>query len=87
MENLPDARTKVILTKDKAQDEDGMYVYSMAEFYLPEDRQETAETIEENFEAWWKFAEADSEEAATTEERIEALEEAIDSIIEMLIGE
>jgi hypothetical protein len=85
VEYLPDDRTKVILTKDNTQDEEGAFTCSMAEFFLPEDREETEESIEESFEAWWKYAEAEGEDIASTEERIEALEEAVDTIITMLI--
>lgn len=51
------------------------YRYDEVVFYLPEDRDETVESIEENFADWWVYGSTDVEGEVTLEDRISALEE------------
>lgn len=55
-----------------------VYVYDEVVFTLPYDRaEETAESIEAEFEGWWIFGENDGEEELTLEERVAILEEVL----------
>lgn len=84
-EKLPDGRRRFVLSDGFAaveQDEEEqapMFQGTQADFVLGADRTEAAADIEAAFDAWWDYAtEWQSMEAApTTEERLEALEEAI----------
>lgn len=58
-------------------EEDGqtMYVYDEAVFALGADREETAEDILEDFDAWWTFGTQPEEPLPTLEERVAAIED------------
>lgn len=77
-EVCPD-KTLVWLTdnvEEVQQEEQTIYEYDELVFALPEDRHETAETIEEAFDAWWLYGCEDHSEP-TLEERVTILEEII----------
>lgn len=59
------------------------YVYDEAVFNLPNDRAETAESIAENFDAWWAYASQPDQPEMTLEERVAMLE---DMVLELMIG-
>ena len=83
LEDLPNGRTRVILSKDAVlvEKEDGsVWEYEEAAFYLPEGRTETVESITENFDAWWAYSEVDHSEP-TIEERVSAIEEFIMDLV------
>lgn len=52
-----------------------LYHYDEVVFNLPEDREETIESITDDFESWWIYGQNDEEEEITLEERVSALEE------------
>lgn len=66
-------------------DEDGnkFYKYDEVRFQLPYDRQETLESISENFEDWWIYGSDDSYEDMSLEERVTTLEELVISLLEV----
>lgn len=56
--------------------EDGpVIVYDEVVFVLSEDRTETAEDIEANFEAWWDYGSQPEEPTPTIEDRVRAIED------------
>ena len=61
-------------------DEGTTYEYDEVVFNLPDDREETAESIQAAFAAWWEFGQQEEEEA-TVESRLSALEDVIMEIL------
>ena len=84
-EKLPDGRHRFVLSdgfaavEQNEEEQTPMYQGTQADFVLGADRTETAADIEAAFTAWWDYAAAwqSMEAVPTTEERLEALEEAI----------
>lgn len=61
--------------------EDGKtYEYDEVVFDLPDDREETVESIQASFAAWWEFGQQEEEEV-TVESRLAALEDAVMEIL------
>lgn len=61
--------------------EDGKtYEYDEVVFDLPDDREETVESIQASFAAWWEFGQQEEEEA-TVESRLAALEDVVMEIL------
>lgn len=58
-------------------EEDGqeMYVYDAVTIQLDKERTETAEDIQEDFDAWWEYGSQPEESVPTLEERVAAIEE------------
>ena len=86
LENLQEGKTVVRLADhitEEVVDERPSFTYDEVVFNLPEDREETVETITEGFAAWWEFGQQEEEAEATLEERLAALE---DAIMELLGG-
>lgn len=83
IELSPDGGRMAVLT-DHVQEitgEDGtIWEYDEVKFKLPEDREETAKSIKENFDAWWEYGQQ-KEEEVTIESRVSALEDAIMEIL------
>ena len=78
VEQCPD-RTIVWLTDNvqEIQTEDQtVYQYDEVQFDLPEDREETEETIAENFDEWWLYGQEDHTEP-TLEERVSIIEDIL----------
>lgn len=63
-----------------ATDEGATYEYDEVVFDLPDDREETVESIQAAFAAWWEFGQQEEEEA-TVESRLSALEDVIMEIL------
>ena len=85
IEALPDGPQRIIISKDisEVQSEgETLFQCNRAEFYAPDDRVLTVESVEENMDAWWAYA---SEEHVdpTIDERVSVLED----VVSMLIGE
>lgn len=59
------------------------YEYDEVVFNLPDDRTDTAEEIEEEFDAWWLYGQ-DDEEESTLEQRLSDLE---DIVFGLIVGE
>lgn len=83
-EKLPDGRRRFVLSDgfspvETEEEQAPMYQGAQADFILGNDRTETSADIEGAFDSWWDYAAAwqSIEAAPTTEERLEALEEAI----------
>ncbi len=79
VENLPAGRRVVRLADNVVgrTDNDGtVYEYDEVVFDLPEDREETAQSIENNFDAWWAFGQQPVEEI-TLEQRVSDMEELL----------
>lgn len=77
MERRPDGTANVRLADNiKEEDRDGqtIYVYDEAVFALGADREETAEDIQTDFEAWWEYGIQPEEPMPTIEERLELVE-------------
>ncbi len=82
LENLP-GKTLVRLTDNvtayQIDDEvpQVMFRYDEVAFYLPEDRaNESAESVEANFSAWWAYGQSErATETISLEERVTTLEE------------
>lgn len=78
LEVCPD-KTLVWLTdnvEEVQQEEQTVYEYDELVFVLPDDRQETAASIEASFDDWWLYGCEDHSEP-TLEERVSILEEII----------
>lgn len=78
MEVCPD-RTIVWMTdnvEETTVEDQTVYLYDELRFDLPEGREETAASIEANFEDWWLYGCEDHTEP-TLEERVSLLEEII----------
>lgn len=52
-----------------------LFKYDEVVFYLPDDREETAASIEESFADWWAYGSTDEDAEITLEDRVSALEE------------
>lgn len=84
-EKLPDGRRRFVLSdgfeavEQNEEERSPMFQGAQADFVLGSDRTETAADIEAAFDSWWDYAAAwqSIKAAPTTEERLEALEEAI----------
>ena len=80
VEVLPEGKTLVRLADNIKKNKDPeteqtTYQYNEVVFYMPDDRtEETAESIQEDFNGWWIFGQEEEQEA-TLEDRIAALEE------------
>ena len=59
-----------------------MFQCNRAEFYAPDDRVLTVESVEENMDAWWAYA-SEEHKDPTIDERVSVLED----VVSMLIGE
>lgn len=85
IEHLPNGVRNVRLSGevDEVETEEGGtgYVYDEVVFELPEDRDDTVESITQNFDAWWEFGQQESEEI-TLEQRVSDLEEALMALLE-----
>ena len=78
MEQCPD-RTIVRLADniEEIQIEDQtIYQYEEVTFNLPDDRQETTQSIAENFDEWWLYGQEEHEEP-TLEQRVSLLEDIL----------
>lgn len=78
LEECPE-KTLVWLTdnvEEERQEEQTIYRYDELVFTLPEDRQETAESIEASFEEWWLYGCEDHSEP-TLEERVSLIEDIL----------
>ncbi len=79
LEHLP-GRTVVRLadniTQRQDEDENTVYVWDEAEFDAPPDRELTAESVEEDFAAWWEYGEQEIT-VPTLEQRVSDLEEVV----------
>ena len=84
IEMLPDG-TKTVRLADNietVESEEGTSIqYDEVVFDLPEDRDDSVESITANFEAWWDFGQQETEEI-TLEQRVSDLEEALLSLLE-----
>lgn len=84
IERLPDG-TKTVRLADNietVESAEGTAIqYDEVVFDLPEDRDDSVESIEANFEAWWDFGQQETEEI-TLEQRVSDLEEALLSLLE-----
>lgn len=84
IEMLPDG-TKTVRLADNietVESEEGTAIqYDEVVFDLPEDRDDSVESITANFEAWWDFGQQETEEI-TLEQRVSDLEEALLSLLE-----
>lgn len=84
IEMLPDG-TKTVRLADNietVESEEGTAIqYDEVVFDLPADRDDSVESIEANFEAWWDFGQQETEEI-TLEQRVSDLEEALLSLLE-----
>lgn len=49
---------------------------------MPSDRTETIQTIETNFDSWWKFGQQEAEDEISLEQRVSDLEDIIISLME-----
>jgi len=84
IEMLPDG-TKTVRLADNIEtvesEEETAIQYDEVVFDLPEDRDDSVESITANFEAWWDFGQQETEEI-TLEQRVSDLEEALLSLLE-----
>ena len=84
IEMLPDG-TKTVRLADNietVESEEGTAIqYDEVVFDLPEDRDDSVESITANFEAWWDFGQQETEEI-TLEQRVSDLEEALLALLE-----
>lgn len=84
IERLPDG-TKTVRLADNietVESEEGTAIqYDEVVFDLPEDRDDSVESITANFEAWWDFGQQETEEI-TLEQRVSDLEEALLALLE-----
>ena len=84
VENLPEGLQRVIISQDikEVEKEDGnVFQYDVAEFYMPDGEVATVESIEENLEAWWQYAE-EEHEYPTIEDRVSILEDVVAWLLE-----
>lgn len=72
---LRDHIEEVRITEGKVKQT--VYQYDEVVFIMPEDREETVESIVENFSSWWTYGAQPEEPAPTLEERIQVLEDVI----------
>lgn len=80
IENLPEIGRRVVLTKNAEVSEES-WIYDEADFILPDDREETEESILKSFDAWWDYAAEDHSEP-TLAERVSLIEDVIAIIME-----
>lgn len=77
----------VVLTRNVSEyiGEDGtkFYQYGEVRFQLPYDREETIQSIEENFDDWWIYGEEGSKDDPSLEDRVTDLEELVISLLEV----
>lgn len=77
----------VVLTRNVSEyvDEDGtkFYQYEEVRFQLPYDREETTQSVEENFNEWWIYGEEGTEDNISLEDRVPDLEELVISLLEV----
>ena len=87
LERLPEGPVIVRLAANihEAETEDEIstiYEYDEVIFQLPDDRaEETAESIQADFSAWWEYGQQAEEEEVTIEDRLSALEDMIFEIL------
>lgn len=70
-----------VITKNVSvvlQDDQEMYQYDEARFYVPDDR----EILEEDIDEWFEYA-SEEHNPPTVEERIETLEDIVEYLISM----
>lgn len=87
LERLSDGSAVLRLTDNIREEERRgrkAYIYDEVIISLDKDRKETAQDIEENFDAWWAFGSEPEEGIPTLEERVSVLE---DAMMELLGGE
>jgi len=72
---LRDNIEEITTTEDEI--EQTTYLYDEVVFLMPEDREETIESITSNFASWWAYGAQPEEPAPTLEERVQALEDVI----------
>lgn len=84
IENLPDGRHVVRMADhvaERADDDGAVYEYDEVVFELPEDREETVQSVTANFAAWWEFGQQPVEEI-TLEQRVSDLEDLLLGMME-----
>ena len=84
LEVLPEGQ-RVLLSSNvhKVEEEDNIsYEYDEVIFLMPPDRTETIQTIETNFDSWWKFGQQEAEDEISLEQRVSDLEDIIISLME-----
>ena len=84
LEELPEGQ-RVLLSSNvhQVEDEDSIsYEYDEVIFLMPSDRTETIQTIETNFDSWWKFGQQEAEDEISLEQRVSDLEDIIISLME-----
>lgn len=94
IETLPEGRKRVLLTRNArkvtTEYDDGItdttYVYDEVVFLFPEDQTPTKTGIKANLDAWWDYGSQPEETEPTLEERVEASEEAIAAIMDIIMG-
>lgn len=83
-ENLPEGRIVIRLAdniQEKREEGGTIWEYDEVVFDLPEERgDESVESIQEDFAAWWIYGQQDLS-PITVEERLDALEEMISELI------
>ena len=89
LENMPEKtlvrlRDNVVTFVSEDEMKQEMQRYDEVVFDLPEDRKnETKESIEKNFVDWWTYGQTDpTNDVATLEDRVTALEEMYMSMME-----
>ena len=86
VERCPD-RTIVRLAdnvRTEQKDEQDVYIYDEVVFDLPVGRSADPADIAEDFAAWWSYGQ-ENHEPPTDAERLDALEDAVESIVELLM--
>ncbi len=70
----------------EGQDEQTVYIYDEVVFLLGPDRQDTIGDIQRNFDDWWAYGCGEDEGTPTLEDRINALEDSVMELAEIIIG-
>ena len=79
IENFPDGRRVVRMADhvtERTDDDGTVYEYDEVVFDLPEDREETVQSVTANFAAWWAFGQQPVEKI-TLEQRVSDMEELL----------
>lgn len=88
-EKLPDGKRRFVLSdgfvpvKSEDNEQSTMVQGRQADFVLGTDRTETASDVEADFDGWWGYAVSwrAADDTPTTDERLNALEEAVLALI------
>lgn len=77
LERLGDGSANVRLAsniREEVREGEKVLIYDEVVFSLPADRKETAEDIEQDFDAWWVYGSEPEMPVPTVEERLDVLE-------------